>query len=315
MRGVFLLALVLVILMVGFTVTDFHGEAAVPLIAFQPNLHETFRDETFSLNITVSNVTDLYLWVVTIEWNSTVLDFLQYVEGPFLKQGGETTIMDSGVSNGKISELACTLVGDVAGVNGSGTLITLTYTALTVGTTSVNITFSDLLTSAGQSISHETGEATIKVLPSVHDVAVSDLTLSETAVSPNETVTIHVTVQNLGDYPETFNLTVSYTRLVDPLIGNQTLTLQLNQSETLEFTWKPTTTGRYEIKAYTSEIPNDANPDNNVKTAYLRVSSSLSEGGFGGNRFRFLKNELFRGREKYGRFDQGARICMCQFPS
>lgn len=285
MRGVFLLTLALIMVLIGFTITDFSGEASVPLIAFQPNLHETFRDEAFSLNITVSNVTDLYLWVVNVEWNSTVLDFLQYVEGPFLKQGGETTIMDSGVSPGKISELACTLLGDVAGVNGSGTLVTLTYTALTVGTTSVNITFSDLLNSAGQSISHETGEATIKVLPSIHDVAVSDLTLSKTAVSPNETVTINVTVQNLGDYPETFNLTVSYTRLVDPLIGNQTLTLQPSQSETLEFTWKPTTTGLYEIKAYTSEIPNDANPENNVKTAYLRVSSSLGEGGFGGNRF------------------------------
>jgi len=281
MRSLFIL-LGLVMALIGSMSRDFPSEASLPLISFQPNLHETFRGENFSLNVTISNITDLYLWVVTVEWSPTVLDFQHYAEGPFLKQGGQTAVMDSGVSPGKVSELACTLLEDVAGVNGSGTLVTLSYEALTVGTTAVKLTFSDLLNSAGKSISHEKGEATVEVLPSVHDVAISNLTLSETTVSPDETVTIYVTAKNLGDYPETFSITVSYTRLVDPLIGNQTLTLQPNQSQTVEFTWNPTATGIYEIKAYTSEIPNDANPENNVKTAHLLVSSSLgAENGFG----------------------------------
>jgi len=60
-------------------------------ITVNPPLMDVTVNNSFTLNLSISNVVDLYLWVVTIEWNSTVLELLNYEEGPFLKQGGNTT--------------------------------------------------------------------------------------------------------------------------------------------------------------------------------------------------------------------------------
>jgi len=125
------------------------------VIAFDPPLCMVGVGQVFTLNLCISNVSDLYLWVVTVEWSASILSLQSYAEGPFLKQGGRsTTIMDKGTPPGKIIELTCTVLGPVSGVSGSGTLVTFTFTATAHGTTPITITFSDLLDSAGEPIAH-----------------------------------------------------------------------------------------------------------------------------------------------------------------
>jgi hypothetical protein len=120
---------------------------------------------------------------------------------------------------------------------------------------------------------HTTRLVKIISRPSIHDVAITSITLSKQNPAVNETIQIYVTIKNQGNYTETFDVSVNYTRIFDPLMGIQTVILGPGESITLNFTWTPTTSGRYEIKAYTSEIPDDINPADNTLIAYIYVVS------------------------------------------
>jgi len=121
----------------------------------------------------------------------------------------------------------------------------------------------------------------------VHDVAITNITFSPQQPKTNETIHIYVMIENKGGFTETFTVCVNYTRIFDPQIGNQTVTLAPGESITLNFTWTSNIAGRYEIKAYISEIYGDINPNDNIKTANLYVSPhSSSNGGGGKGRWR-----------------------------
>ena len=115
-------------------------------------------------------------------------------------------------------------------------------------------------------------DGTVTVKREIHDIAILNVTFSKQNPSVNETIFIYVSVENRGDFTEIFDVSVNYTLLFDPLIGTQTIILGPEDSITLNFTWVPNATGRYEIKAYTSEIPDDANPSDNTKITYIYVS-------------------------------------------
>jgi hypothetical protein len=116
----------------------------------------------------------------------------------------------------------------------------------------------------------------VQIVPSIHDIAITNITFSKQYPAINETIQIYVTIENRGTLTETFDVSVNYTLLLDPLIGTQTITLAPGGSITLNFTWTPNATGRYEIKAYTSEIPGDINPSDNTKITYLYVSATYT---------------------------------------
>lgn len=68
---------------------------------------------------------------------------------------------------------------------------------------------------------------------------------------------VKVTVENQGTHTETFNVSASYTRLTDPLIGTQTITLERGTNSTLNFAWTPLAYGRYEIRAEANTVPSE----------------------------------------------------------
>jgi hypothetical protein len=126
----------------------------------------------------------------------------------------------------------------------------------------------------------------------VHNIAINDITFSKQYPTTNETIYIYVTIENRGTLKETFDVSVNYTLIIDPLIGTETITLQPGESITLSFTWTPTTWGRYEIKVYTSQIPDDIDPSDNVLIQYIYVCSGSDEpGGTNGSRGHYLSAE------------------------
>ena len=76
-----------------------------------------------------------------------------------------------------------------------------------------------------------------------------------------------------------------YKLLTDPFIGAETITLEPGTNATLVFTWTPPTYGRYEIRAESSEVPNEADIINNVHviTVYIvvgvQVGLAIAGGG------------------------------------
>jgi len=105
-----------------------------------------------------------------------------------------------------------------------------------------------------------------------HDIAITDLTISNSIIHPNETVTINVTIKNKGIFTENFQLILNYTRLIDPLIGKQNITLLPQDTIKINYTWKPFITGRYEIQVSIYGITKDAYPLDNIRKTFLYVT-------------------------------------------
>lgn len=110
-----------------------------------------------------------------------------------------------------------------------------------------------------------------------HDVAVIDMTASPTRPAVGELTSINVTVENQGNFTETFDVSAYYTLTVDPLIGTQPVTdLLPSESRTLIFEWTPNMTGRYEIRAE-APLPKDIDPADNTATTIVATATACAQ--------------------------------------
>lgn len=120
--------------------------------------------DTFQVHINVSDVTDLCTWNVNVTWDPAVLDFTRIVSyGEFLAQttspNGTSSFIDiiNASNETGCAAVAETVLGDYAGVNGSGRLVTLEFLIVDYGVSNLTVGLNGalstrLLDSAGQSI-------------------------------------------------------------------------------------------------------------------------------------------------------------------
>jgi hypothetical protein len=96
-----------------------------------------------------------------------------------------------------------------------------------------------------------------------HDVSVTEISANST-VFIGEPVTITVTVKNLGNFDETFDVTVTYGPDKILIDTQQVVSLAPDNSETLTFTWDTTgiAAGLYTLNA-TAWVTSDINLENN----------------------------------------------------
>ena len=85
-------------------------------------------NDTFTVNLTVSGVTDLVYWQAGMSFNPTVLQCVDFLEGPFLQTGGNTIWQLGTIDNeaGLITPFGATLAA-YEGVSGNGTLASMTF--------------------------------------------------------------------------------------------------------------------------------------------------------------------------------------------
>lgn len=102
-------------------------------------------------------------------------------------------------------------------------------------------------------------------------IAIANITFSNRNPHVNESIQIYVTVENRGCSIETFNLSLECNFPFSFIFGIQTATLTPGKSATLNFTWIPTLGGTYNLKAYTTPIPKDLFPEDNILTTHLHV--------------------------------------------
>lgn len=116
-------------------------------------------------------------------------------------------------------------------------------------------------------------------LPRIHDVAVISVTASPTVAWGGEPVYINVTVENQGNFTETFSVTVyadKNTTIVgdEIFVGNQTVyDILQGDTQTLNFVWNTTGTpsGSYRISAHASEVPREKDTADNWLIDAARV--------------------------------------------
>jgi len=99
----------------------------------------------FQVNITVSDVTNLWSWKVSLDWNPNVLNFTNVKEGPFLQTEGETLFLNApSQGGGYLPELSDTLLENVS-ASGDGTLATVTFKVLASGQSDIALNETELL--------------------------------------------------------------------------------------------------------------------------------------------------------------------------
>lgn len=132
------------------------GTAVITINPSGNMLSHTQVGETFKVNITINNVTNLWDWKVRVNWDPQILNLTNVEEGPFLKSGGATLFLwpegAPQIKDGYIPEIYCALLSS-GGVTGSGVLATLTFKVLRTGSSPILLNETWLNTFSG-SIAH-----------------------------------------------------------------------------------------------------------------------------------------------------------------
>jgi len=121
--------------------------------------------KTFTINITITNATDLYVWQAGMSFTASVLEALSFEEGPFLNQKGATLWTSGTIDNiaGIIHYHACALAGNVIGVNGNGTLGTMRFRVRDYGNSTLQLIDVILLDSNLSDIERTLIHSTIRI--------------------------------------------------------------------------------------------------------------------------------------------------------
>jgi hypothetical protein len=105
-----------------------------------------------------------------------------------------------------------------------------------------------------------------------HDIAVAKLELAKTMMEQNYTLPINVTIANLGNDTEIFDVRVNISSTTIKVFSSVTLQKGLNTTLTLEWNSTGTAKGNYTITAYASPVTNETNTVDNQLSAWVFVT-------------------------------------------
>ena len=111
-------------------------------VNISPSSVNVSSNTQFNVSINISNVSNLFGSAFDLIYNPSVLSFVSVQKGTFLEQAGATTdlLALANPPGDLIIGYSRQAIGGIAsGVNGSGTLMTITFRALAAGTS--NLTF------------------------------------------------------------------------------------------------------------------------------------------------------------------------------
>jgi len=113
--------------------------------------------EVFSVDINISDVTNLYAYGLKLGFEPymNIISVFNVSEGDFLKNGGDT-IFAKKIDNFRgYVDVGCTLLGSIPGVDGNGTLVTIKFTVHDIGDSILDLYDTNLLDSNMNTIDHE----------------------------------------------------------------------------------------------------------------------------------------------------------------
>ena len=271
----FCIVLLLALMLISGSIHGNYGRqtasaASAATVGVSPSTVTAVLGQNFSINITISGVSNLYGWELRLNWTATLLGAVDVAQGPFLNSSGSTFFSwDVNVTEGRMV-MDCTLLGNVAGVSGGGTLATVTFNVKNVGESALNLYDVVLLDSLEISIPCQ-ATGGYGYFTAAHDVVVTAVDVSPLTVLPGDVVNINVTVENQGGFAETFNVTV-YAN--SKTVGVQPVSLNIGSSVTVIFAWDTSGLGKgdYTISASASIVPGEVDTSNNNKTSSTPVT-------------------------------------------
>jgi len=120
-----------------------------------PSYITGYAVDNFTIDINIEGVEDLYAWLISLSWNSSVLECLSFTyDYSFFGPKADVVTAPGTINNtaGEIQEYTAALV-TLFGVTGSGTLAQVEFHVLSNGSTSINL-MATLLNSSELDIPH-----------------------------------------------------------------------------------------------------------------------------------------------------------------
>jgi len=260
------------------SISRVRADNLLPIVQIAPAYYPVENtSQPFSLNLTITNVTDLYGWEFKLYYLNTVVEYINVTQGPFLKHEGQTfwwpmTNNTYNATHGRI-HAACSLLGMILGVNGSGTLATVTFQTIGGGNTTLRLIdtkLADSNTPKHNPIPHEAVDGFIDIAE-FHNIKVTKVQKTKTIVGQGFVTVINATIENEGNRMEAFNITLyANTTVAD----KKEVTLDILESKKLTFIWNTANfaTGNWTISVYASPVNYETNlEDNNFTDGFILV--------------------------------------------
>lgn len=132
------------------------GSEAIPIVAFDPAVSSVSAGQTFQVDISISDVNDLYAFQFDLEFDPSIVRVDGVTEGSFLAAVGGTFWDPGTIDNagGTVAFIFDSLLGP-GGATGSGVLATIEFTALMTGTGSLGLLSATFLDSGLMDIAVE----------------------------------------------------------------------------------------------------------------------------------------------------------------
>jgi hypothetical protein len=238
--------------------------------------------ETFTVNITVSNVTEtlpLYAWQFYLYYQNAVLNATvlpdgtqEVLQGPFLDPTYShswyvvSAYTDHYNATYGLMQVSCTLLGNVTKAYGSGTLANVTFLTVGSGLSVLHLANVLLISTPGKWIDNNTryipatdinyttvdGEAYVGKV----DVAVTQIS-TPIDIRQGSDAVINVTAQNRGGIVETFDVTLEYNGTTHPIGTQSVVNLPGGGTKILQFPWNTALVpmGEYNLTATATTVP------------------------------------------------------------
>jgi hypothetical protein len=232
-------------------------------------------NQTFTINITIAEVENLYGYEFKMSYNTSVLDCVNVTTHAVQNETNFTP-------DYSIDEAAGTIWVNVTYHSPAkpittyppATLVTITFQVTALGESILHLYDTNLVDQLGQPIRHDVSDGYFRNL-AIRDLAIVDVIPSRTQAYEKfvvgtrvyeSIINITVIVRNEGGMTETFTVSTYYD---DTLIGTpQTVTnLNPDTNATLTFRWNTTNLPlyvNYTIKAYAPEVPGEISTENNL---------------------------------------------------
>lgn len=125
-----------------------------PALMLRPSATQVAPAESFSVTLQVDNVTDLFTAPMRVKYDNKVLKLTEVTKGDFMGgDGQQVTFSESKVDAQGMAIVNMNRLPGAGGISGSGTLLTLKFTAVAPGTSQISLTDLTMRDARLQSIS------------------------------------------------------------------------------------------------------------------------------------------------------------------
>jgi ABC-type transport system substrate-binding protein len=244
-------------------------EPGMASIVLDTDYAEFAIGETFNLTVMIENAIDLAGYQFTLSYNTSTLDLTNVCPSSL----GYQNPIQYNLVNDTYSESvgkyyqSCTTLSPGMSFSGSDLLATLTFKATQTGSSFFSLTNTLMIDSNANQIPHTAGYKA----SAYHDVALTDVRLSQGSATPGDLVGVQVDVLNNGTTLENVAITIyadadTSTIGDEQVIGTRQVILPSQASTTVEYVWdtRDAYPGNLVISAKATILLPDGNETNNM---------------------------------------------------